>query len=42
MKNVLKGLHFPEGKNLFGRDRHPAECDCQRNKKVESDCEIEL
>ena len=21
---------FPEGKGLFGRDRHPAECDCQR------------
>ena len=22
-----KEAYFPEGKNLFGRDRHPAECD---------------
>ena len=25
-----KEAYFPEGKRLFGRDRHPAECDCQR------------
>ena len=25
-----KEAYFPEGKSLFGRDRHPAECDCQR------------
>ena len=25
-----KEAYFPEGKGLFGRDRHPAECDCQR------------
>ena len=23
-------IYFTEGKNLFGRDRHPKECDCQR------------
>ena len=25
-----KEAYFPEGKRLFGRDRHPSECDCQR------------
>ena len=25
-----KEAYYPEGKTLFGRDRHPAECDCQR------------
>ena len=25
-----KEAYFPEGKILFGRDRHPKECDCQR------------
>ena len=25
-----KEAYFPEGKGLFGRDRHLAECDCQR------------
>ena len=25
-----KEAYFPEGKRFFGRDRHPAECDCQR------------
>ena len=25
-----KEAYFPEGKTLFGLDRHPAECDCQR------------
>ena len=25
-----KERYFPEGRQLFGRDRHPAECDCQR------------
>ena len=30
-----KEAYFPEGKNLFGRDRHPAECDCQRKIREE-------
>ena len=25
-----KEAYFPEGKTFFGRDRHPSECDCQR------------
>ena len=25
-----KEAYFAEGKTCFGRDRHPAECDCQR------------
>ena len=25
-----KEAYFPEGKTLFGRDRHPKECDCKR------------
>lgn len=25
-----KEAYFPEGKRLFGRERHPSECDCQR------------
>ena len=25
-----KEAYFPEGKTLFGRDRHPSDCDCQR------------
>lgn len=25
-----KEAYFAEGKSLFGRDRHPKECDCQR------------
>lgn len=30
-----KEAYFPEGKRLFGRDRHPAECDCQRAAREE-------
>lgn len=30
-----KEAYFPEGKTLFGRDRHPAECDCQRTSREE-------
>ena len=25
-----KEAYFPQGKELFGRDRHPSECDCRR------------
>ena len=25
-----KEAYFPQGKDLFGRDRHPSECDCRR------------
>ena len=28
-----KEAYFPEGKILFGRDRHPKECDCQRKRR---------
>lgn len=30
-----KEAYFPEGKTLFGRDRHPSECDCQRAAREE-------
>lgn len=30
-----KEAYFPEGKRLFGRDRHPRECDCQRAARKE-------
>ncbi|WP_156072806.1 ATP-binding protein [Faecalibacterium prausnitzii] len=30
-----KEAYFPEGKTLFGRDRHPKECDCQRAARKE-------
>ena len=30
-----KEAYFPEGKTLFGRDRHPAECGCQRAARKE-------
>ncbi|GAA6406163.1 ATP-binding protein [Blautia hominis] len=30
-----KEAYFPEGKTLFGRDRHPRECDCQRAARKE-------
>ena len=30
-----KEAYFPEGKTLFGLDRHPAECDCQRAAREE-------
>ena len=28
-----KEAYFAEGKTLFGRDRHPKECDCQRKRR---------
>ena len=28
-----KEAYFTEGKSLFGRDRHPKECDCQRKRR---------
>lgn len=30
-----KEAYFPEGMRLLGRDRHPAECDCQRAAREE-------
>ena len=30
-----KEAYFAEGKTCFGRDRHPAECDCQRAAREE-------
>ena len=30
-----KEAYFPEGKALFGLDRHPTECDCQRTARKE-------
>ena len=30
-----KEAFFAEGKTLFGRDRHPKECDCQRKRREE-------
>ena len=30
-----KEAYFPEGKTLFGRDRHPSECGCQRAARKE-------
>ena len=30
-----KEAYFPEGRTLFGRDRHPKECDCQRAAREE-------
>ena len=34
-----KEAYFPEGKRLFGRDRHPAECDCQRAAREKREAE---
>ena len=34
-----KEAYFPEGKRLFGRDRHPAECDCQRAEREKREAE---
>ncbi len=28
-----KEAYFPQGKALFGRDRHPSECDCRRTER---------
>ena len=30
-----KEAYFAEGKSLYGRDRHPKECDCQRKEREE-------
>ena len=30
-----KEAYFAEGKTCFGRDRHPAECDCQKAQRLE-------
>ena len=30
-----KEAYFAEGKSLYGRDRHPKECDCQRKTREE-------
>ena len=37
-----KEAYFPEGKTLFGRDRHPAECDCQRAERLKREAAEEL
>ena len=34
-----KEAYFPEGKTLFGLDRHPSECDCQRRIREEREAE---
>ena len=31
--HMPKEAYFPEGKTLFGRDRHPSECECQRKER---------
>lgn len=35
--HTAKEAYFPEGKTFFGRDRHPAECDCQRKSRAFQD-----
>ena len=30
MNGKSKEAYFPQGKALFGRDRHLSECDCRR------------
>ena len=32
-----KEAYFTEGKSLFGRDRHPKECDCQRKRREQQE-----
>lgn len=34
-----KEAYFPEGKMLFGRDRHPSECECQRKEREKRESE---
>lgn len=36
-----KEAYFPEGKTLFGRNRHPAECDCRRKSREEQEAAIQ-
>lgn len=35
-----KEAYFPEGKTLFGRDRHPTECNCRRASREEQETAI--
>ena len=34
-----KEAYFPEGMRLWGRDRHPSECDCQRAEREKREAE---
>lgn len=34
-----KEAYFPQGKTLFGRDRHPRECDCRRREREKEETE---
>ena len=34
-----KEAYFPEGKSLFGRDRHPSECSCQQEERKKRETE---
>lgn len=34
-----KEAYFPEGKTLFGRDRHPSECECRRKEREKRESE---
>ena len=37
-----KEAYFPADKaTLFGRDRHPAECDCQRAQRMEREAAVQ-
>ena len=33
--HTAKETYFPEGKTVWGRDRHPSECDCQKQARKE-------
>lgn len=37
-----KETYFPEGKTLFGRDRHPSECECRRKEREKRESEEKL
>ncbi len=37
-----KEAYFPEGKTLFGRDRHPSECECRRKEREKRESEERL
>lgn len=39
MCHTPKEAYFPEGKTLFGRDRHPRECDCRRREREKEEAE---
>ena len=34
-----KEAYFPEGKTIFGRDRHPSECECRRKEREKRESE---